>query len=434
MSYTLIERKELTEAASSISFSNIPQFYTDLAVVCSLRGDQNANNGFTNIGFNSSTSNFSTRFLQGDGSGAQSGTGVRGIAYLSNAYYTSNTFDSTTVYIPNYTGSTNKSFSADSVVENNATLGWQFIVTGVWSNTAAINSIQITPNTGNFVAGSSISLYGINRQQAIGAPKAIGGQISFANGHWYHTFTGSGTFDAREDLTVDALIIAGGGAGGPGGGGGGGAGGLVAQSGILKTGATPIVVGAGAPATTYVSNSFDARASGSSSALSGFTTAIGGGGGGFDSASNVEDNGLPGGSGGGGAIDSTTRGAGTSGQGNQGGIGRRGDNNILSAGGGGGAGGAGVDAGFSLNSSGPGGPGLFLPSWAQSTSTGVSSYYAGGGAGSNWTGGDVSGGIGGGGASIFATGGQAGVVNSGSGGGAANGAGGSGIVIIRYKA
>jgi hypothetical protein len=157
----LIESKTLGTAAASIEFTSIPQTFTDLVVVCSLRGDQNANNGFTNIGFNSSTSNFSTRFLQGDGSGAASSTGTRGIAYLSNAFYTSNTWDSTAVYIPNYTGSTNKSFSADSVVENNATLGWQFIVSGLWSNTAAITSIQITPNTGNFIAGSIISLYGV---------------------------------------------------------------------------------------------------------------------------------------------------------------------------------------------------------------------------------------------------------------------------------
>jgi hypothetical protein len=157
----LIESKTLGTAAASIEFTSIPQTFTDLVVVCSLRGDQNANNGFTNIGFNSSTSNFSTRFLQGDGSGAASSTGTRGIAYLSNAFYTSNTFDSTTVYIPNYTGSTNKSFSADSVVENNATSGWQFLVAGLWSNTAAITSIQITPNTGNFIAGSIISLYGV---------------------------------------------------------------------------------------------------------------------------------------------------------------------------------------------------------------------------------------------------------------------------------
>jgi hypothetical protein len=149
--------------ASSIDFNSIPQTYTDLNILCSLRGSQNANNGFTNIGFNSSTSNFSTRFLQGDGSSLGTGNGVRGIGYLNNAFYTSNTFDSTSVYIPNYTGSTNKSFSNDSVVENNATFAWTFMAAGLWSNTAAITSIQITPNTGTFVQYSTATLYGISK-------------------------------------------------------------------------------------------------------------------------------------------------------------------------------------------------------------------------------------------------------------------------------
>lgn len=163
MTYQLIQTKTLGSSQAAIEFSSIPQDGTDLLVVCSLRGDQNANNGFTNIGFNSSTANFNTRFLQGDGSGAQGGNGTRGIGYLSNAFYTSNSFDNTNVYILNYAGSTNKLFTADSVVENNATLGWQFIVNGLWSNTAPITSIEITPNTGNFVSGSTISLYKITR-------------------------------------------------------------------------------------------------------------------------------------------------------------------------------------------------------------------------------------------------------------------------------
>jgi hypothetical protein len=164
MANTFVKIATVTVGAggtSSIDFTSIPSTYTDLSIVCSLRGNQNANNAFTNIGFNSSTSNFSTRFLQGNGSVTGTGAGVRGIGYLSNTYFTANSFDSTNVYIPNYAGSTNKSFSADSVVENNATEAWTFFVAGLWSNTAAITSIQITPNTGTFVQYSTATLYGI---------------------------------------------------------------------------------------------------------------------------------------------------------------------------------------------------------------------------------------------------------------------------------
>jgi hypothetical protein len=431
MSYTLIERKELTEAASSISFSNIPQFYTDLAVVCSLRGDQNANNGFTNIGFNSSTSNFSTRFLQGDGSGAASSTGTRGIAYLSNAFFTSNTFDSTTVYIPNYTGSTNKSFSADSVVENNATLGWQFIVAGLWSNTAAINSIQITPNTGNFVAGSSVSLYGINRQQAIGAPKAVGGAISFANGYWVHSFTGSGTFYTQQTLDCEYLVVAGGGAGGFSVGGGGGAGGF--RTGFVQriNGSYPVLVGSGGSGVSVGSN-------GNNGGNSGFAgiNATGGGGGGNNTTVLANSGGSGGGSGEGANQGSGNLGGYTPPEGYAGGAANE-SAPAYGAGAGGGAGGVGNNG----TSSGGGNGGVGL----SSTLTGSSIIYAGGGGGSGYN--SQNAGIGGsnigGNGSYFATNTAAtnGLTNRGGGGGGGtfssggtSGAGGSGIVIIRYKA
>jgi hypothetical protein len=162
---TLIETKTLGTAAASIEFTSIPQTFTDLVIKLSLRSDQNSNNAFTNIGFNSSTSNFVSRGLQGQGTGS-AGTfmAVRGIGYLNNTFQTTNTFDNTMVYIPNYAGSGHKSLSCDSVVENNATeFGWQTIIAITWSDTSAITSIQITPNAGNFVTGSTISLYGITK-------------------------------------------------------------------------------------------------------------------------------------------------------------------------------------------------------------------------------------------------------------------------------
>lgn len=348
----LIETKTLGTAGSSISFADIPQTFTDLLVVSSLRGDQNANNGFTNIGFNSSTSNFSTRFLQGDGSGAASSTGTRGIAYLSNAFYTSNTFDSTNVYISNYTGSTNKSFSAESVVENNATLGWQFMVAGLWSNTVAITSIQITPNTGNFIAGSTISLYGIGGAGDGYAAKATGGSISFINGYWTHVFTSSGTFTPTVNLTnVEYLVIAGGGGAASNGGGGGAGGyrssiagessggGASAEAKLSLTAATnyTVTIGAGGSGDTGVASSFSTI----SSAGGGRSTSFSAGG--------------AGGSGGGGGNGGTYGGgAGTANQGYNGGST---PGNGRSAGGGG-AGAVGGNAGQSSGQVGAGGAGL----------------------------------------------------------------------------
>jgi hypothetical protein len=80
---------------------------------------------------------------------------------VNGADSTSNTFASSSLYIPNYAGSNQKSSSLDDVAENNATASIQEIVAQLWADTAAITSITLTANSGNFVVGSTVSLYGI---------------------------------------------------------------------------------------------------------------------------------------------------------------------------------------------------------------------------------------------------------------------------------
>jgi len=67
------------------------------------------------------------------------------------------------IYIPNYAGSTNKSFSSETNQENNATAAFARLLAGLWSQTAAITDIEITPNTGNWVQYSTAVLYGISK-------------------------------------------------------------------------------------------------------------------------------------------------------------------------------------------------------------------------------------------------------------------------------
>jgi hypothetical protein len=430
MSYTLIERKELTEAASSIEFTAIPQFYTDLVLNVSSRTDGAGPDCL--IRPNGSTSNMSGRRLRGNGSNVLSS--IEG-GYLENSVSTdtASTFSNGTAYFSNYSGSTFKSFSTDAVRENNATDSRQAIMANLWSDTAPITSITIVPSAAvNFVAGSTFSLYGINRQQAIGKPKAIGGAITFANGYWYHRFNGSGSFYALENLTVDALIVAGGGGGGSLGAGGGAGGMLVSSSqNIAANSSTQVVVGSGG------NGSYRLAGVVGSDSYFGSNRAFGGGGGG----SNYQV-GTPGGSGGG-ATWSTSGYAGTSGQGNAGGAGGS-LGSIYPTGGGGGAGSAGVSgAGDGSGTSGDGGAGL---PWS-------GTYYAGGGGGGiqSRDGGSVSslstsGGIGGGGNGgiqaangTFTTNPTSGSANTGGGGGGTGdagtaGNGGSGIVIVRYLA
>jgi hypothetical protein len=159
---TLIETKTLLSAAASIEFTSIPQDGTDLLLLVSGRSAGNGD-AQMNIKPNGSTSSLTIRRLQGDGSSASSSSGSELYARVNPNDTTANTFANTSIYIPNYSGSTNKSFSIDSVYENNATAAVQKISAGLWSSTAAITSITIAPNSSNFVTGTTASLYKITK-------------------------------------------------------------------------------------------------------------------------------------------------------------------------------------------------------------------------------------------------------------------------------
>ena len=160
----LIESKTLATAAASIEFTSIPQDGTDLVAFITPRLSTSFVADGLQISFNGITTGFSRRTLSGNGASASSGSASdRFIGDVNAATSTANTFSNMSVYIPNYTGSQNKSFSVDTVSENNATTAYQQLVAFLWSNTAAITSISFSPSSGNLVAGSTISLYKITK-------------------------------------------------------------------------------------------------------------------------------------------------------------------------------------------------------------------------------------------------------------------------------
>ena len=99
--------------------------------------------------------------LVGDGSSAAaySNTDIFDVSNGSTA--TSNTFSNAEYYIPNYAGGTNKSTSGDAVAEQNATTAQVILTAGLWSNTAAITSVGLTPTSGTFLQYSTAYLYGV---------------------------------------------------------------------------------------------------------------------------------------------------------------------------------------------------------------------------------------------------------------------------------
>jgi hypothetical protein len=147
-------------SVASLSFTSIPATFTDLVLVMSIRST--STNNYGSVLFNSSSTGYSRRILYGDGSSAYSTapTGYESLS-INPSNATTSTFANYQMYIPNYAGSTNKSFSVDAVGENNATAGYAGLVAGLLSNSSAINAISIASTT-LFAEFSTATLYGIS--------------------------------------------------------------------------------------------------------------------------------------------------------------------------------------------------------------------------------------------------------------------------------
>ena len=433
---------------ASVTFTNIPQGYTDLKLVASIRSTKASTTyDAIAISFNGA-SNVSSVLLQGDGGTATSNTQGGYFGYVTPAASTANVFGNLEIYIPNYSiyNGFNKAYLADVVNENNG--GAYICISGGYNaSTTPITSITFGSSSGSYVATSSFTLYGIrNMASTLGnSIKATGGNILFDGTYVYHVFNSTSTFVPNTRLLGDVIIVAGGGGGGatnnggPTAGGGGAGGFQLFQNQTLSS--CTVTVGAGGAGSAYNSNA--AGTNGGNSAFGSLAVSIGGGGGAYSpTGGGAGYNGVAGGSGGGGGTGGNgggTGGSGTAGQGYAGGSG----NTSNPGGGGGGAGGAGGNATGGVGAGGVGITSSLINSIAAATTTGVLSggnYYFAGGGGGGSTGTATVGGLGGGangnsGANVP----TAATANTGGGGGgswanAAGGTGGSGIVIVRYKA
>ena len=162
ISLTLIQTVTVgAGGAASITFSAIAADWTDLYLTYSLR-DSGGTTSYATLGFNGSTANFTIRGLGGNGTSAVSFTSPSNfLGEVAGNGSTANTFASASLYIANYASSSPKSFSVDSVTENNATLAQSALVSGLWNQTSAVTSISLYPFSSPFLQYSSASLYGI---------------------------------------------------------------------------------------------------------------------------------------------------------------------------------------------------------------------------------------------------------------------------------
>ena len=171
--YTLISSNVLSSSAASVTFSAIPATYTDLVVRVSAKSDisgTGARNTYVEFNANTSAIYSDTELLTTwDGSANIAlSYAWTGDTFLRNRYTTAtaspaDTFNSYELYIPSYTANQNKPMSVFGVVEQNSSqIAGIGVHAGLFRSTTAISSVKFSPESGNYVTGSSFYLYGIS--------------------------------------------------------------------------------------------------------------------------------------------------------------------------------------------------------------------------------------------------------------------------------
>lgn len=167
---SLIDTQTLSVAASSVTFSSIPQGYTDLVLVANARSSASTTNDAIKMQFNGDTgANYYGARLQNNSTSSvitnyDVGTSNIYPGWMTGATSPANISATTEVSIPGYSGTTfaKTALGHTDLMQAASSSNMNVGLWGSWWNsTAAITSISLTPNTGaNFVAGSTFSLYG----------------------------------------------------------------------------------------------------------------------------------------------------------------------------------------------------------------------------------------------------------------------------------
>ena len=156
-----IETIEVASPVTSVTFSSIPQGYTDLIIKYSIRFTDSGTSNSALFRLNGSTTNYTRKLIEGSGAAVSSYGGTASAwstTDLNAAGSTTNTFSNCELYIPNYTSANYKSASMDALMENTATTAYMTLNALLWSDTSAITSISCT---GNIATNSTFTLYGV---------------------------------------------------------------------------------------------------------------------------------------------------------------------------------------------------------------------------------------------------------------------------------
>jgi hypothetical protein len=161
--YEPISTTTLSSAAATITFSSIPNTYTDLRLI--FVGKSSVAGNDVNLYFNGDNNGttYSRTSLLGNGTAASStretsAPVIRVSASAAGQSTTIPTFISVDIF--SYTNSINKTVLTMWNGDRNGS-GYSLPSVGLWRNTAAITSVSFNSASGNFPIGTIATIYGI---------------------------------------------------------------------------------------------------------------------------------------------------------------------------------------------------------------------------------------------------------------------------------
>jgi hypothetical protein len=172
----------LGAAQATISLTGIDQTYADLIVVVTARGDAAATFADVRMTLNNDTgTNYDTQrsdLNNGTLTGAGAVAAAFGfIGWIPAASGVANAASSLEIVIPSYANTTfHKDFFSRSGLRTGAAAANMFenAIWGDWRSTAAVNRIDLALSTGNFVAGTKVTVYGRKSSIASGTAGNFG--------------------------------------------------------------------------------------------------------------------------------------------------------------------------------------------------------------------------------------------------------------------
>jgi hypothetical protein len=160
---TLISDTTLISTAATVNFASIPGTYKALRLYYQTRSTDATDHINLGVQCNGDTgSNYPYSFLTGEGSGAGAAVGTYTMALIGWVGGTGASDRPSTgvIDIYNYAGATfTKQLLGVTTVAN---IGWEAYTASWWDNSAAITSLLLLADSGDFVVGSRFTLYGIS--------------------------------------------------------------------------------------------------------------------------------------------------------------------------------------------------------------------------------------------------------------------------------